>query len=642
MKTRRNLFTVTPALTALFIALFAGAFAACSPDWIKGVSDGGSFSGGVNQTNESVPNDEPAISGEVNFPEGSLQGAVTFSVKWPEAYPASLSNGPVKSAQGALSVSGVSTGDIKSAKAGLRNIYQLIVVDDSSRDVVHNFDEVRLGVPPNTLTSPVTKGHTYHFLFLAGHLDNPSAPLGPGNQPTLLVSGYVEKTMPVDANADKLSVSMTPLVVDTAFVKNGGGKELRQTGRLAKTVGLDENTKYTFRVVFGSGETGVEAPDDALKVVKGDGLVSLTKAETGVKGGLNHWGDLSLRTNKAHFGATVIGDYNDANKAPESANAHTTTGTAEYILTTQAASAATADVYFKMEYAPFGLDDSAWAARYPSTAPIWVIRNGLNDTDGAISTGVIPAGGVAAQEYGIFEDNNPWSLPGTGMDGWKDDLAKALGYLNTLLGDASVAARAGYGIYSIKLKELPDAPLDIKLGESPYENIKNINLGVLTPDNVKLPDGVTVEAGSGSGSTYIPPEQGGGGGGGGGGGSGSGSVNGDNLVAGTKPPDPGSGQSGGDIDPGPDGSWSDSEGTVSIVTDPPGGTWKYNEWVKITIAAKPAFEIKSYKVEGTDADFENRSVPLRTTATTIDVKIKANTAITVKFARVFPLTFVTV
>jgi len=75
-------------------------------------------------------------------------------------------------------------------------------------------------------------------------------------------------------------------------------------------------------------------------------------------------------------------DYNDENKAGAPSVAHTTTGTAEYMLTTPPADPTPTPVaaYFKMEYAPFGLADTAWTATVNGgIKPVWEIRNGLND-----------------------------------------------------------------------------------------------------------------------------------------------------------------------------------------------------------------------------------------------------------------------
>jgi sugar lactone lactonase YvrE len=114
-----------------------------------------------------------------------------------------------------------------------------------------------------------------------------------------------------------------------------------------------------------------------------------------------------------------------------------------------------------MEYVPFGkLDPSAWADSTdfhtgvdPAALPVWVIRNGLNETDGAIDFAVVVAGGVSAQTAaGVYEDNNPYpvlALSGTDADA----LDTALAHLNTQ------GTTGHYGAYTIKLGAQPDVPV---------------------------------------------------------------------------------------------------------------------------------------------------------------------------------------
>jgi hypothetical protein len=285
--------------------------------------------------------------------------------------------------------------------------------------------------------------------------------------------------MTTEAGSSRFSLLMTPLVVDAAFVKNGAGGEARQVGRLAKTVGLDANASYTFRVILGSDEAGVLAPDDALRAASGNGIAPLVEAEAGA----SSWGDLSLVSNAAWFGAAELEDWNDANKAGAD-KPHTTRGTAEYMLPTLAAGEE-ATAHFKMEYAPFGLADNAsWTAAPGNAAPVWTIRNGLNDdpqtdatdfahyglvgtanANGALSVAVVnPAAALGA---GLYEDGNPWpalsfTTPAAG------DLEAALNYLD----DAGTAGK--YGAYTIRLSVDPTLPVypgaKITLGGIPSAN----------------------------------------------------------------------------------------------------------------------------------------------------------------------------
>jgi uncharacterized protein YjdB len=388
-----------------------------------------------------VPEESPEepITGNVDFPAGSETGTITFVIPWVGA-------GEVTGES--RSVAGAAGADVKSSR-GFRNVYQLVVVDDSSPGAIWQFRETRqtsTGVVVGALTVPIVRGHTYHFLFLGGHVPNPDTGSGAGNVPTLLASGYMTKTMSLDTSASKLSLTMTPLVVDTAFVASASTgsptSEVRQAGRLAKTVGLDANAHYTFRVMLGSRNAGVIAADDALKAAAGNGIEALTEAEKGVKGGVNYWGDLALKSNKAVFAGVEKPDFHDKNQTPASTDAHSASGTglAEYVFDMLGVGA-NLSMHFVMEYAPFGLADSVWAkddgnGSPPPTggvAPIWEIRNGLNDlpqnadtdfaaygstgsptanANGALSVGVVnPA--ASPHRYGVFEDNNPWPLAGT-------------------------------------------------------------------------------------------------------------------------------------------------------------------------------------------------------------------------------------
>jgi uncharacterized protein YjdB len=356
----------------LGLGLLAGVWTGCTLPVLAGDGEGGAAAAPGKGSGTD-------ITGEVGFDEDGT-GVVTFTVPW---------------AASARSLAGADTDIIKSTGRGIRNIYQLIAVDDSDPGTVWGFTEAR---GSGALKVNILKGHTYHFLFLGGHLErdwavNNGVPATPGTgngleadgtiaykfPPTLLASGYLKATMSLETSANMLSLIMTPLVVDTAFVKNPGG-EARYSGRMAKTVGLDENTGYTFRVTLGGKEDGVVATDVALKAASENGLAPLVNAEAGVKGGVAYWGDLSLLSNTAWFDTAPLGDYHDTNKTPDSTGTHTArkTGVAEYLFITPGANSATVGAYFKMEYAPFGLPDSAWGVN-GGVKPVWVIRNGLND-----------------------------------------------------------------------------------------------------------------------------------------------------------------------------------------------------------------------------------------------------------------------
>ncbi|MDR3324850.1 MAG: hypothetical protein LBS82_02515, partial [Spirochaetaceae bacterium] len=208
--------------------------------------------------------------------------------------------------------------------------------------------------------------------------------------------------------------------------------------------------------------------------------------------GESDWGgELRLVSNAAWFGGDALADWNDANKTNDENKPHTTRGTAEYMLTTFDAGGAPMTASFKMEYAPFGLGDTtAWAAiaATGNAAPVWTIRNGLNDVaqdadtdfaaygttafpsanaNGAISVAVVnPAASLGA---GLYEDGNPWPIAVPAMTGASaNDLTAALTYL-----DAHGAA-GKYGSYAVRLGVDPTLPVypgvKITLGGIPSAN----------------------------------------------------------------------------------------------------------------------------------------------------------------------------
>jgi sugar lactone lactonase YvrE len=155
-----------------------------------------------------------------------------------------------------------------------------------------------------------------------------------------------------------------------------------------------------------------------------------------------------------------------------------------------------------MEYAPFGLGDTAWTADVNGgVRPVWIIRNGLNDTvqnadtdfaaydstatpgagvanaNGAVSVGVVVAGGVAAQGAGLYEDANPWPVLSFAVP--------AAGNLATALAALNVPASA-YGSYTVKLGAQPTVPAypativqgGTSTAANNYKNTKNTHLAI--------------------------------------------------------------------------------------------------------------------------------------------------------------------
>jgi hypothetical protein len=358
------------------------------------------------------------------------------------------------------SVAGLGKDDIKTGAAqNIINYHELIMINNSDISKIAEFDAIS-GTSPVKLRAGIAIGNTYHILVLSGHKDG-------NDKPTLLASSYSKERLSVGNT--RITFKMTPAVVDAAFVEDSITQEARQPGRLVKTVGLDAGKAYRLRYIIGSADEGVVSnASDTLKKAKGNGLTPLLNAEGGTTSGMGFWDDLTLLSNKAFFkptsGAQVeLQDISNI-RTPSGSGNNTTTGEAEYPIANVGSAGTTGNVYFNMEYVPFGkLGTPAWANSTEfhtslSSAPVWVIRNGLNDTSGAIGFGVVPAGGVAAQTTaGIYEDNNPYpllSLPGT-----SSDLTTALTALN------SVGTTARYGHYTVKLAAQPIPPEHITLGD---------------------------------------------------------------------------------------------------------------------------------------------------------------------------------
>jgi parallel beta-helix repeat protein len=137
-------------------------------------------------------------------------------------------------------------------------------------------------------------------------------------------------------------------------------------------------------------------------------------------------------------------------------------------------------VWFHLEYVPFAIfNDAMWSSvsgGKVTERPVWVIRNGLNDakqeaatwtsgmayngTNGGIAIGVVdPAAPFTA---GLFEDNNPWPIPGTEGKTSADILAwltaSPITTVKTLAGIKG-EGQGKYGTYTLLPRRYYAAPL---------------------------------------------------------------------------------------------------------------------------------------------------------------------------------------
>jgi uncharacterized repeat protein (TIGR02543 family) len=414
------------------------------------------------------------------------------------------------------------------------NYFQWVFMDMAADGVLYAYDDAVATNSRNMdLTAAVVPGQTYHVLLLAGYNPDPGVV-----DPTLLASAYTRFTAD---GTGTVNLTLIPVVVDVKF--SGGADGDRQIGRLAKTVGLDAGRTYTLEYFIGSSDRDVKATDDALKQALNDGLWPLKLATPDVRtddtwrykySELNNGVRETLKTYQTGVLDTVevplnnarganlawVQWGNDPNEGMNDLNVNQnklTTGRGAYTLTITKPHTTEGAVWLNLEYVPFSVfDDEAWrTVQRPATAtalterPVWVIRNGLNDNpqdasswtsgmaydwehgngNGGIAIGVVdPANALV----GLFEDNNPWPIANTGMNGSGGDLTAALDYLNTN------GAKAKYGDYTVRLGAQPDDQGPFTLGSGDYEDINTIALVIEGTVPIELPPA----------SDFFPPQPG--------------------------------------------------------------------------------------------------------------------------------------
>jgi hypothetical protein len=262
-------------------------------------------------------------------------------------------------------------------KGDISNIAQLIVVDAGGNIVA--FDEARRGSSHENeailKVESLTLGETYYFLLLMGHWERDYAKekgisgedyIYAGNPPTLLAAGMKEQK--VTGNG-KLTIAMWPIVVDTVFISEKGeiAGPVVNTGT-PKEVVLPPSgwkAKWTIkRGVTGNGLTGLIQAQKAINSKAGDALL-LRSAKTLVKDNANvTWEDAVLNGN-------VI------TRSIKNTTGFESLGNA-------------GSVNFKLEYVPFNLtgggtnpwtefDKKSAFNLEGGNAPVWIIRNGVND-----------------------------------------------------------------------------------------------------------------------------------------------------------------------------------------------------------------------------------------------------------------------
>ncbi|MDR3131174.1 MAG: hypothetical protein LBU18_06470 [Treponema sp.] len=264
-------------------------------------------------------------------------------------------------------------------KGDIRNFIQLIVLNESGGIV--RYDEERRTddsqTEANLNIDSIAFGQKYYFLLLMGHWErNYQAETGSGyvyidnRPPTLMAAGFKEQTVTGDG---KISISMWPVIVDTAFVsfntaiapssrrlepdvKNGKPKVLSL---------LPINWEIIWTIKGGSNGNGLSELLKAQNAINSTaGNLQFRSAKTMLidKAGAASWENITMRTNEVRKSiyAYTSGLKNIGN---------------------------TGAVNFKLEYAPFNLaSQGAWSMAGNSVfglnqgnIPIWIIRNGVND-----------------------------------------------------------------------------------------------------------------------------------------------------------------------------------------------------------------------------------------------------------------------
>ncbi|MDR2741224.1 MAG: glycoside hydrolase [Treponema sp.] len=275
----------------------------------------------------------------------------------------------------ARSIAGPDSGQIK---GDIRNFIQLIVVNDSGNIVA--FDEVRR-VSDKDKTAilsidSIPFGQNYHFLLLMGHWEHDgSYNYVEANLPTLLAAGLMEHMV---TGSGKLTVVMWPIVVDTVFTTSNTG-----VPTASRTAEPEVNAGKPEAVSLLPVDWGVTWT--VKKGISGNGFADLVKAQkvTDAAAGNN----LKVKSKQ-----TIVKGTGLSESAPVTSNTET-----ENIITLGSIGQYTSgitrigtegSVAFKLEYVPFNLTTAGTWTAYDSKskfdlsgnkAPVWIIRNGVND-----------------------------------------------------------------------------------------------------------------------------------------------------------------------------------------------------------------------------------------------------------------------
>jgi hypothetical protein len=288
---------------------------------------------------------------------------------------------------------------------GIRNYIQVIAVDKADGTVAGIAEARKTG--PSLMSPPLTLrgliyGHTYAILLLQGHWERDYAAETAGgnyaytnNPPTLLSAGYQEVTF---SGGGSTTISVWPIYVDTVFTTGAGG--------LSAEPAVNAGKPGAVRLPAGAWAAN-------WKVLRGasgtaSGLGDLVKAQKAAGFG----GDSFIVRGKK---AVVRADgYGETILDPALTGNTVTLPLADYTGLSQTGKAGA--VNFALNFTPFNVTegwagyDGASVFDLESGPPVWVIRNGLNDTAQDDKTDFTNIGNKPAAESNRWDEE--WSCGG--------------------------------------------------------------------------------------------------------------------------------------------------------------------------------------------------------------------------------------
>jgi hypothetical protein len=255
---------------------------------------------------------------------------------------------------------------------GIRNYVQLIVVDQTEKQVVAyseerkenaNDDQFELGV------DGLVRDKTYAFLLLMGHWEHNGSynyAAYADNPPTLLAAGLTKDKSLNPTGSTTVSITMYPLVVDTKFSEAEAGTTIIEP----KMAGGQPKPVYLFPGVW-----------DVVWTVQRSvaGTNGFERALIPAQEIIDPDADDTLLVNNSWFILPDVQTFSYG--AGDTSNSIT-----RNIPPLETQNGDSGSVNFNLEYVPFNLTNtSAWTdltSSYSSLSagfPVWIIRNGLND-----------------------------------------------------------------------------------------------------------------------------------------------------------------------------------------------------------------------------------------------------------------------